>query len=78
MSMSNRARRMAQHHVRHRADHGPTAAGNLFDLCWFHHHVLVHQKGWTIKARPDGTLQARSPDGRAYTQHTRPPPPRPG
>jgi hypothetical protein len=66
------------HHVRHRADHGPTAVGNLYDLCWFHHHVLVHQKGWTITARPDGTLEATSPDGRVYTPHTRPPPPRPG
>jgi Domain of unknown function (DUF222) len=66
------------HHVRHRADHGATAVENLYDLCYYHHHVLVHQKGWTIITRPDGTLEARSPDGRVYTQHTRPPPSRPG
>jgi len=66
------------HHVTHRADHGPTAVENLYDLCYYHHHILVHQKGWTIKTRPDGTLEATSPDGRVYTEHTRPPPARPG
>jgi len=66
------------HHVTHRADHGPTAVENLYDLCYYHHHILVHQKGWTIKTRPDGTLEATSPDGRVFTEHTRPPPPRRG
>ncbi|MBV9445967.1 MAG: DUF222 domain-containing protein [Streptosporangiaceae bacterium] len=65
------------HHVTHRADHGPTAVENLYDLCYYHHHILVHQKGWTIRTRPDGTLEATSPDGRVFTEHTRPPP-RPG
>lgn len=49
-----------------------------YDLCYYHHHILVHQKGWNIKARPDGTLEARSPDGRVFTEHTRPPPSGPG
>ncbi|HEX6521365.1 MAG TPA: DUF222 domain-containing protein [Streptosporangiaceae bacterium] len=62
------------HHVTHRVDHGATAVDNLYDLCYYHHHILVHQKGWTIKTRPDGTLEARSPDGRVFTEHTRPPP----
>ncbi len=66
------------HHVTHRADHGPTSLGNLYDMCWFHHHVVVHRWGWTITARGDGTLQARAPDGKVYTGHTRPPPPPPG
>ncbi|HEX6520884.1 MAG TPA: DUF222 domain-containing protein [Streptosporangiaceae bacterium] len=66
------------HHVTHRVDHGATVVENLYDLCYYHHHILVHRKGWIIKTRPDGTLEARSPDGRVYTQHSRPPPPRPG
>ncbi len=66
------------HHVTHRADHGPTSLENLYDLCWFHHHVVIHRWGWTITTRGDGTLEARSPDGRVYPGHTRPPPPQPG
>ncbi len=66
------------HHVTHRADHGPTSLENIYDLCWFHHHIVVHRWGWTITTRGDGTLRARSPDGKVYPDHSRPPPPRPG
>ncbi len=66
------------HHVTHRVDHGRTSLENIYDLCWFHHQVVVHRWGWTIKTRGDGTLEARSPGGKIHTDHTRPPPPQPG
>jgi hypothetical protein len=71
------AARCEPHHVHHRADGGPTSLINLKDYCWWHHHVLLHQLGWTLTVHPDGTSQARSPDGKK-TIHSHSPPPRPG
>jgi Domain of unknown function (DUF222) len=64
------------HHVTHRADGGPTSLTNLKDYCWWHHHVVLHQLGWTLAVNPDGTSQVTSPDG--TTIHSHSPPPRPG
>jgi len=67
------------HHRVHRADHGATSLANLGNLCFTHHHIMIHRMGWTLEVSPDGTSQARSPDGkRIKTSHQRPPPPRPG
>src|ERR1700677_1094816 len=63
------------HHVIHRADHGATAVTGLRNFCHFHHHVLIHRQGWTITPHPDGTSEARSPDGATIIRsHQRPPP----
>jgi hypothetical protein len=64
------------HHVRHRADGGPTSLGNLAEFCHWHHHVALHQLGWALTRHPDGTSQARSPAGKIIRSHS--PPPRPG
>ena len=64
------------HHVVHRADGGATSLTNLKDYCWWHHHVLLHQLGWTLTAHPDGTSQVTSPSGKIIRSHTAPP--RPG
>ena len=64
------------HHVIHRQDGGRTSLTNLKDYCWWHHHVLLHQLGWTLTAHPDGTSQITSPDGKTIHSHS--PPPRPG
>jgi hypothetical protein len=64
------------HHVVHRADGGRTSLDNLKDYCWWHHHVLLHQLGWTLTAYPDGTSQVTSPAGKVIRSHS--PPPRPG
>jgi len=64
------------HHVVHRADGGRTSLANLKDYCWWHHHVVLHQLGWTLTAHPDGTSQVRSPSGKIIRSHS--PPPRPG
>lgn len=40
--------RLQAHHRIHWADGGVTDADNLVTLCWFHHHVVIHQRGFTI------------------------------
>jgi hypothetical protein len=70
------ASRCEPHHVRHRADGGPTSLTNLKDYCFWHHHVLLHQLGWALTVHPDGTSQVRSPDGKIIHSHG--PPPQPG
>jgi hypothetical protein len=65
------------HHITHRKDGGPTSLANLKNYCWWHHHVLLHQLGWTLTVHPDGTSHVTSPDGKT-TIHSHSPPPRPG
>lgn len=48
---------------------GRTRSDNLAHLCRGH-HTLKHQTRWSIRQRPDGTIEWRSPTGRDYT--TRP------
>jgi len=64
------------HHVTHRQDGGRTSLTNLKDYCWWHHHVVLHELGWTLTVHPDGTSQVRSPDGKTIRSHS--PPPHPG
>jgi hypothetical protein len=64
------------HHMVHRADGGRTSLTNLKDYCWWHHHVVLHQLGWTLTAHADGTSQVTSPAGKIIRSHS--PPPRPG
>ena len=60
------------HHVQHRADGGRTSLTNLKDYCWWHHHVVLHQLGWTLTAHPDGTSQVTSPAGKIIRSHSPP------
>ncbi|HEV2254942.1 MAG TPA: HNH endonuclease signature motif containing protein [Streptosporangiaceae bacterium] len=64
------------HHVKHRSEGGHTSLTNLKDYCWWHHHVVLHELGWTLTVHPDGTSQVQSPDGKIIRSHS--PPPRPG
>jgi len=63
------------HHVTHRADGGHTSLDNLKDY-WWHHHVVLHELGWTLNVHPDGTSQVQSPDGKIIRSHS--PHPDPG
>src|SRR5580692_9487388 len=63
-------------HVVHRTDGGHTSLTNLKGYCWWHHHVVLHELGWTLTVHPDGTSQVTSPDGKTIHSHS--PPPRPG
>ena len=40
--------RLQPHHIVSWADGGTTDAENLTTLCWFHHHVIIHGRGFTI------------------------------
>ena len=64
------------HHVTHLADGGTTSVDGCALYC-FHHHVVIHQWGWTVALHPDGTTTARSPDG-TKVLHSHGPPPAPG
>jgi len=64
------------HHIQHRADGGRTSLANLTDFCHWHHHVVLHQMGWTLTVHPDGTSQVKSPGGKIIRSHS--PPPSPG
>jgi hypothetical protein len=50
------------HHLRHKADGGKTSVRDCGLYCHFHHHVMIHQVGWTVALNPDGTTIAVSPD----------------
>jgi hypothetical protein len=51
------------HHLIHREDGGDTNLDNCDIYCWWHHHVLIHQMGWTARLNGDGTTTLRRPDG---------------
>jgi Domain of unknown function (DUF222) len=50
------------HHVKHLADGGPTSVTGCVLLCHFHHHVMIHRRGWTLVVSPDGTTTAWNKD----------------
>ena len=54
--------RLQIHHIDHWAHGGPTDPENLITLCWFHHQVVVHQRGFTPYHHPDhGRIRFRPP-----------------
>jgi hypothetical protein len=61
------------HHLRHKADGGETSVVNCALVCQFHHDVCIHRKGWELILHPDGTAEARSPDGRQSLYSHAPP-----
>ena len=66
------------HHVTHLADGGTTSVDGCALYCFFHHHVAIHQWGWTVALHPDGTTTARSPDGTKVLHSHGPPTARAG
>ena len=65
------------HHVRHKANGGPTSVSHCVLLCTFHHQVVIHRWGWTLVLNPDGTTTAWNPD-RTKVLHSHSPPARAG
>jgi hypothetical protein len=41
-------------------------------MCVFHHKIVIHRWGWTIRLSPDGTTIAIGPDGRTLHSHSPP------
>jgi hypothetical protein len=58
------SRRVDLHHVVYWANGGPTDLGNLISLCKAH-HLLVHERGYLIAARPGPGFVFYRPDGTA-------------
>jgi hypothetical protein len=61
------------HHLVPRSAGGVTALHNLVPLCRFHHLIVIHHWGWTLRLNPDGTTTATSPDGRRILHSHSPP-----
>jgi len=65
------------HHIKHKANGGPTSVKDCILLCFFHHQVVIHRWGWTLVLNPDGTTTAWNPD-RTKVLHSHSPPARAG
>jgi hypothetical protein len=61
------------HHIRHKSDGGETSVWNCAMYCEFHHETCIHRWGWQVILHPDGTTEARSPDGRQVLRSHGPP-----
>jgi len=66
------------HHITHKANGGKTSVNDCALYCWFHHHVVIHQWGWTVVLNRDGTTTAYSPDKTKILHSHGPPPGPPG
>jgi hypothetical protein len=54
--------RLEPHHIRPRSRGGTHEPDGLTLLCWFHHHVVVHQQGFTIDPQsPPGRRRFLAP-----------------
>ena len=49
--------RLEPHHIQLRSDGGTHDPENLTTLCWFHHHIAIHQQGFRIA--PDSPAPCR-------------------
>jgi 5-methylcytosine-specific restriction endonuclease McrA len=57
--------RLQVHHLKPWSKGGPTNPENLITLCWFHHQVVVHQRGLQIFRHPDhGRIRFQKPGPR--------------
>lgn len=61
------------HHIKHKSDGGETSIHNCGLFCEFHHETCIHRWGWQVVLHPDGTMEARSPDGRQVLRKHAPP-----
>ncbi len=61
------------HHVAWWSAGGASDLDNLVLLCRFH-HVLVHEMGWSLTRRANGTIRWYRPDGRRFRAGPGPPP----
>jgi 5-methylcytosine-specific restriction endonuclease McrA len=56
------SRRTDLHHIQYWSNGGRTSLDNMISLCK-RHHMLVHDRGYLIAARPGGTFTFYQPDG---------------
>jgi len=72
-SNPGRALRPDPTHLRHKSNGGETSVRNCALLCGFHHDICIHRWGWQFTLHPDGTTEARSPDGKTALHSHAPP-----
>ena len=60
------------HHIRHKKHGGKTSVSSCVLLCQFHQDICIHRWGWQIILHPDGTTEARGPDGQILRSHAPP------
>jgi hypothetical protein len=65
------------HHTTHQANGGKTSLKGCVLLCFYHHHVMIHRRGWTLVVNPDGTTTAWNKD-KTRVLHSHGPPARAG
>lgn len=54
--------RLEVHHTTPWSEGGETNQDDLVLLCWFHHHVVVHERGFEVYFHPDhGRIRFRKP-----------------
>jgi len=61
------------HHIVHKQHGGKTSVQNCGLFCEYHHEICIHRWGWVIILHPDGTTEARSPDGSRVLRSHAPP-----
>ena len=55
--------RLEAHHETPWSEGGASDPDDLIALCWFHHHIVIHQRGFQIYRHPDhGRIRFRRPD----------------
>jgi hypothetical protein len=54
--------RVEVHHILPWSEGGTTDPENLLPLCWFHHHIVIHERGFELFQHPDhGRWRLRKP-----------------
>jgi len=65
----NSRHRLQIHHIIPWSRGGPTNPDNLITLCWFHHHIVIHEQGFQIYRHPDhGRIRFRRPGSKPPVQ----------
>ncbi len=53
--------RLEVHHIQPFSEGGPTVEWNLITLCWYHHHIAVHQQGLEIQQVGTSRIRLKRP-----------------
>jgi len=61
----NSRNRLQTHHITPWSEGGPTDPDNLITLCWYHHHIIIHQQGFEPYHHPKhGRIRFHKPGPR--------------
>lgn len=53
--------RVEVHHITPWSQNGTTDPENLIAICWYHHHVAIHERGFNIHSDDDGRVLLHRP-----------------